>query len=202
MSDTPGTTRDADYPVLSRPPITEVVCGFVFTPLAALDALEFGVYWDSRKTDFPKKSIHPALLDTLQDSFIDMQALRAWLISRDNAFIVQLQNDRFYMNWRSIGSVYPRFGNHGSQRGLMGRALDEFGKFGDFCSSRLNERIDVHRIELSKIDVFVKGKDWSDLEDLAGNRILTPKTATDLSSRADRGFAAAEPAPIATTHDR
>lgn len=155
------------FPALRNPPIFEVVCGVGFAPIMTLDALEFGVYWESRKGEYPHKAVLPPLFDATASFSLTETNVRVWLISPDDAFVLQFQHDRFYMNWRSRGAVYPRFSDRPNQPGLMSRALEEFNKFSDFCASRTSVRPIPKRIELSKIDLLMKGKHWTDLGDLA-----------------------------------
>lgn len=163
------------FPHLERPPIAEVVCGFAFSPIEALDAFEFGVYWDQRRDEFPDKQVRVGLADPNSLSL----SSRAWLISPDDGeFLLQLQSDRFYVNWRRRKNRYPRFSDENQQRpGLRSIALREFEKFTDFCSQRptIGKQPQVNTIELTKIDMLRRRRDWSSLEDLAA---LLPITET------------------------
>ena len=155
-----------DFPRLPAPPISEVICGFMFEPHDGLDALEFGVYWESRRGEFPKRELHPPLFDGGGVFQVGASAVRAWLISEADDFLIQLQPDRFYVNWRAREADYPRFGDHDGQVGLKTRALAELRRFSDFAHARTGRRLVLKRVELAKIDVFQRGLHWSTLEDL------------------------------------
>lgn len=154
------------FPKLDRPPINEVICGFIFEP-ASLDVLDFGIYWQERAADYPRKELHPALFD---ETVVNLGGLpaRAWLISPDpEAVILQLQHDRFYMNWRARGTDYPRFTTRDGIPGLKTLALEEWAKFSAFVASRCGStKPRLKRIELAKVDVLERGTHWSDHEDL------------------------------------
>lgn len=154
------------FPKLDRPPINEVICGFIFEP-APVDVLDFGIYWQDREADFPRKELHPALFD---EAVINLGGLpaRAWLISPPpEAVLLQLQHDRFYMNWRSRGTTYPRFTTRDGIAGLKSLALAEWEKFAGFVASRPNcTSPRLRRIELAKVDVLERGVHWKDHEDL------------------------------------
>lgn len=152
------TTGD---PKLERPPIDEVACGFFMKPLP-LSPLEFGIYWNQRRADFPKREVHPAIIGGAA-FHIGAPPTRAWLISAADDLLVQIQADRFYTNWRRRADVYPRFS--GSD-GLLARALREYEAFGEFCLEACNVRPTVTRLELTKIDVLRKGESFADLQDL------------------------------------
>jgi uncharacterized protein (TIGR04255 family) len=158
---------------LARPPINEVICGFIFGP-TTLTALDFGVYWDRRRADFPRHELHPPVFDDVTIPLGPVVDARAWLMSADEDLLVQLQNDRFYMNWRRRGEGYPRFSDHDGRPGLRTRAISEFGKFESFASERASKPLEIVRLELGKIDVLKKGSEYDNTVDL---RELLPVTS-------------------------
>lgn len=168
--------RDADKflpmaggaPELAEPPIEEVVCGVVFEPLEFLDALEQGVYWNSVVDRFPKKQLQPPILD--RDGYLSPSVvlpIRSWLISEAEDLLVQIQHDRFYMNWRRRDAHYPRFRDRNEARGLCTRVLEELEHFRTFIRTRHAVDIEIVRVELQKQDLLLRGKHWSDFRDLA-----------------------------------
>ncbi|MFO0677070.1 MAG: TIGR04255 family protein [Polyangiaceae bacterium] len=158
--------KGKQFPELRRPPIVEVVCGVVFEPVLDLDALMLGVYWDRRRDDFPKRQLHPALSDEAGFA-IGIMPMRAFLISGDDQFILQLQHDRFFMNWRASGQDYPRFSEQHGEGGLLTRMEGELEKFRSFVREKCGSELVPRRIELSKIDLLEKGRHWKDVADLA-----------------------------------
>lgn len=161
---------------LQNPPIQEVICGFLFES-AAVDVLDLGVYWDLRKNDYPFKEVHPALNESVIQ--LGTPTMRAWLLSQSAEFVLQLQHDRFYLNWRNKGTEYPRFSD--PVTGLKHRALEEWQQFGDFVSSRTGAPINLTRIELAKVDVLVRGKHWNDMADLC-NLMKVAKVFQDVQA--------------------
>jgi len=154
-----SSEKPRQFPELLRPPIVEVVCGVVFESVPNLDALLLGVYWDRRKADFPQRQLQPALSDELGFSFGAMP-LRAFLVSADEQFILQLQHDRFFMNWRARGAEYPRFSERHGRDGLLTRMEKELGRFDEFVKERCGVVLAPKRVELSKIDLLERGKHW------------------------------------------
>ena len=166
-------TLPEPFPVLEKPPIVEVVCGVQFDTVD-LDPLVLGVYWDRRRSEFPQRSLQPAVTEGA--SFVlGNLPLRSVFVAADQVHVLQIQHDRFFMNWRAVGKAYPRFSNRGGGGGLMQHALDEFSKLSAFCEERFGHAILPKRVELSKIDVIEKGKHWRDLEHL---RAVMPITGT------------------------
>lgn len=166
---------------LDRPPISEVVCGFIFesTPL---DVLDFGVYAEQRKADFPQRELRPALADrlTLAANFVG-SGLRTWLISEDEQFVLQLQSDRLYLNWRRRAGRYPRFSTHADRRGLKVRALKEFELFEQFASARAGAGLTLRHAELTKIDHLKRGEHYEDSRDL-GELLKVAKVFEDIAA--------------------
>lgn len=152
---------------LSSPPIVEVVCGFVFEPLGDLDPMLIGNYWAERRVDFPKRELQPPISDG-PIVFGGAPPLRCWLISSDEAFLAQIQPDRFYLNWRRRNSDYPRFSDHpGKPPGILSRAISEFELFSNFCERELGKRPRVLSFDLAKIDHLVQGEHWGNLNELS-----------------------------------
>src|SRR5262249_23938281 len=145
---------------------SEVVCGITYDSVPGLDPLLLGVYWDQRKAEFPGRQLHPALLDE-NSIVIGALPVRALLTSADDAFVLQLQHDRFFMNWRARGSSYPRFSERHGANGLLMRTETEFAKFRAFIRERCRVDILPNRVELSKIDVLERGRHWNSIDDLA-----------------------------------
>lgn len=97
----------------------------------------------------------------------DVGPLRTWLISRDDVFIIQVQHDRFYLNWRVRQDAYPRFNDWDANKGLLSRFLREHEAFERFCSEELGAKLELQGIELAKIDHLERGRHWKDSRDLA-----------------------------------
>jgi len=165
---------DNEFPELVRPPIIEVVCAILFQP-TALDGMDLGVYWEKRRTDYPSKSLQPALLDG-GDFILGNPAMRAVLASQNSVRMLQLQHDRFLMNWRALGEDYPRFSTRSDRGpGLLDLALEEFRQFSEFVAERIGTPVKPLKVELVKVDDIVQGKHWSDRHDLTK---LIPLTGT------------------------
>lgn len=150
---------------LNNPPINEVICGFVFDALP-LTTLDMGVYWEQRRADFPRHELHPPLLDQATIHLGTVLDARVWLVGTDEQFLVQLQNDRFYVNWRRKGEEYPRFSSSEGRVGLKDRAIEEFRRFSRFAVSRTGHALTPTTLELTKIDVMDREIAYSDMQDL------------------------------------
>lgn len=156
-----------------RSPMHVVVCGAFFSPLEGLDGLSLGAYWAERRADFPERSLLTAVLDNAEPTIeMGLPPLRSWMISGSEEYIVQLQQDRFYLNWRAARSQrYPRFQNTPTGGGIASLLAAEFTRFSEFCERTVHECPTLIQADLSKINTLVEGVHWRDFDDL---RALLP----------------------------
>src|SRR5437879_3366164 len=105
-------------PDFENPPVLEVVCGVQFPAIAGLQTRHFGEFWDQCKQDFPLTHDAPPIPIVVDEApsveFLSLPPLRRMMmISTDNSYVVQVQEDRFNLNWRksSPDQQYPRFEN-------------------------------------------------------------------------------------------
>ena len=157
---------------LKDPPIVEVVCGFFFSPLTDLDPMAIGKYWSEHKQKgnppFPKKKIMNPVADRPSLTFSDEPGpLRCWLLSESEDYLVQIQPDRFYFNWRKREGDYPHFNTRDGKEGVLERGLREFDEFSKFCCASLGGTPKAFRLELTKIDLLEQGKYFRDFQELA-----------------------------------
>ncbi len=173
---------------LAAPPIVEVVCGVSFEPVPALDPLTIGWYALERVEQYPNHQSHPPITDPGVLLVGPTTPVRVWLVSADEVFLLQVQHDRFFLNWRARGSEYPRFNEHDGEPGILQRVLDEFERFSRFCSERLKTPLQVRRTELAKVDHLVAGVHWTGADDL---RLLVPALVPVLNLAPEQDSAAA-----------
>ena len=122
-----------------------------------------------------------------RSSEVSSPPVRVWLVSKDESWMVQLQRDRFYANWRRRGETkYPGFSRTG---GAMEFAVAEFARLQEFCTTRRSTTPKAVAVEISKIDVLIQGKHWKDADDSIAmmpmlgpwaHALKSPKTAIAL----------------------
>jgi uncharacterized protein (TIGR04255 family) len=94
-------------------------------PLQMFTSAHAGEFWQSIKQDFPISQEQPPLgpigeffgsAKNVQVGFpfalqVGMPGIRNWFVSSDNTYLLQLQRDRFALNWRKTPSQpdYPRY---------------------------------------------------------------------------------------------
>lgn len=155
---------------LDDPPIVEVATGLIFEPIPDLDPVLAGRYWSEIESRFPRKEMHGAVVTTPAAPFViefeEVPKLRTWFVSADDAFIVQVQHDRFYFNWRGEGADYPRFHDDGNNAGVLSRFCAEFITFEKFIARTRGAPPRVTGVEMTMVDNFMQGRHWSNEADV------------------------------------
>lgn len=104
----------ADLPSFEAPPINEVVIGVRFRPIDEMLLTHFGLFWASLRNDFgeSEEAIPMGTPEGVAVSKAGQLPLpRTWLINNDKQYLIQLQSNIFYFNWRkqSESQNYPRY---------------------------------------------------------------------------------------------
>lgn len=103
----------ADLPHFEAPPINEVAMGVTFAPIQGLRLSHFGLFWSSVRSEYGKTE-EAVPLGSFEDLAMSMSGgplPRIWLIHNDEQYLIQLQPNIFYFNWRRKGEdqSYPRY---------------------------------------------------------------------------------------------
>jgi uncharacterized protein (TIGR04255 family) len=110
------TMDQMNIPSFRTPPVSEVAAGVQFDQITPFQARYFGQFWNEMSADYPETQDAAPVPDAAQGA-ITMQIMfvpplrRMLLISRDQQFLIQLQDTRFHHNWRRVNkdTEYPRF---------------------------------------------------------------------------------------------
>jgi len=119
----PLPARPADLPDYENPPLVEVALGVHLDPLPQVRAAHLGLLWQRYYAEFPSLQ-ELAPIETAEEEFgpirtrtITVQLMgpqpvpRHWFVSRDGTRVIQVQADRFVLNWRRAHAEepYPRY---------------------------------------------------------------------------------------------
>ncbi len=105
-------------PSYDHPPVVEFVAGVEFEDLQGWCTGHFGQFWSEIQADYPGTEDSMPLFDSnvgsgkLMGAPLPLPPLRrVFLTSKGSNYVIQLQVDRFHLNWRRIreGDQYPRF---------------------------------------------------------------------------------------------
>ena len=111
-----------DFP---NAPLIEVALSVQFQPLPLYTSAHAGEFWQKIRDDFPVTQEQPPIPQVNEffgsnrpsPGFIDiglnfgLTGLRSWFMSEDGGFLIQIQRNRFVLNWRKTGPnpTYPRY---------------------------------------------------------------------------------------------
>ncbi|MBI4488116.1 MAG: TIGR04255 family protein [Deltaproteobacteria bacterium] len=144
----PQPISSAGLPEYRNLPVIEIACGLRFYPLQ-IPVLQLGLLWETLREEYPTTAEMPLLAPVQKPSEL-LSALplpRLWFVSQDDARIVQIQNDAFFVNWRKTSDSAPT-PEFGKTRELFSSQLGQFEKF---LSDRELGRIVVSQYELTYI---------------------------------------------------
>jgi uncharacterized protein (TIGR04255 family) len=149
-----------------RPPVAEVSVGVVFSPRPDLLIAHIGDFWSLIRDRYPRTEHAQLVLGEgeapVQDRFGNWLP-RVWFLGEDNSMVVQVQQDRLYVNWRASEreSPYPRFP----------AIKSEFDRVWSLFVGRVEELTGAKpvpvRVELSYTNFILSGKDVRSTADLS-----------------------------------
>ncbi len=122
-------------PRFRKPPINEVIIGAWFDPpLTALGSEHIGLLWSRLREKFPTVEQRPPIGGMAQRHenalTIDIMATppmpRYWFVSEDEATLIQVQQNAFFLNWRRRESEYPQYSGLKPNFDHYYRILEEF----------------------------------------------------------------------------
>jgi len=150
-------------PDYEKPPLAEVVMGVKFKPLPGIKVPHYGLFWEPIKKEFPSCQHAPVLgdLGELTESEVgSFPVPRLWLINKVGDYLIQLQKNHFFFNWRKRDNVYPRFER------IAPQFYEHFRNFKTFCGkNNLGEIVPEH-FELSYINHILINEGWSKIEEI------------------------------------
>jgi uncharacterized protein (TIGR04255 family) len=124
-AESPPPDAVADLITFQAPPLNEVVLSVQFDDPVVDDAFALAEFWPAVRSDFPRLERHLPIAPAREDFGVppspqeglpfevltEHLAQRYWFVSDDGTRLVQMQPDRFILNWRQTnpGDTYPRY---------------------------------------------------------------------------------------------
>jgi uncharacterized protein (TIGR04255 family) len=95
-------------------------------------------------------------------AFVNVPAIRSWYLDQSGNRLIQVQHDRFVINWRKVSGTeaYPRYPV------LRERLQVEWGRFCDFLKDEGLERPRVNQCEVLYVNNIDYEKGWSSYGEL------------------------------------
>jgi uncharacterized protein (TIGR04255 family) len=96
-----------------QPPLVEVSFGLFYKQPENFRAAHYGAFWSKIKPEFVGVEDRVAVGDIQARLLTRVDAFplpRVWFEHKDHYLLIQLQPDRFYLNWRKLhDGEYPRY---------------------------------------------------------------------------------------------
>jgi uncharacterized protein (TIGR04255 family) len=127
-----------------------------------------GVFWDQIKGEFPTcKEVEPLMpvIEGSDNSTLDLDVgsilsmPRVWFLSKDLNGVIQIQRDRFLLNWRKVrpSDEYPRYTK---LRDMYDTHCKRFAKF---VEENALGQLQPEQFELTYINHIPMGEAWNGL---------------------------------------
>jgi uncharacterized protein (TIGR04255 family) len=160
------TTAKKPLPAYDAPPLVEVVFGRQFDPLQ-LSVAHAGLLWERLDREaYPHVQEQPPLPPVIEafdeqgapEIYIgDVLSPRLWFTSREHDSLIQLQRDRFLVNWRAGGQPYPRYS------ALFPKFEAVWATFENFVQAELGLAPSMRQFELTYVNHIPWAPSWPDL---------------------------------------
>ncbi|OYZ99648.1 MAG: hypothetical protein B7X99_07155 [Rhizobiales bacterium 17-65-6] len=166
----PGST-----PEYGRPPVSEVALSIEFSPLERWTASQALLYGKLLQEDYPQMEIRPALPSQIEKfgdanwqapqvrlEVMNPEANRFWFLAEPSNWLIQLQQDRFIVNWRKVSGeeVYPRY-----LSSIRPRFEKELQRFLAFLEQQGLGSVNVRQCEVTYVNDMYRGREWETLSE-------------------------------------
>lgn len=169
--------NDSDLPEFQNPPVSEVALSVEFLPLQRWLSPYAGLYWDQISNEYPGIAVHaplPSQIEKFGGEFWQNRATmrvalpspdfnRVWFLSEPPTRLIQIQRDRYIVNWRKVqgNEAYPRYRDE-----IRPRFQKEWGRFKEFVVSRELGDIEVQQCEITYVNDIIQGQGWNSVADM------------------------------------
>lgn len=143
-----------------KSPLAEVIFGVEFNA-QNFSAVHFGLYWQEIKDKFAQYPLdRPPVGD---NQFISLlpPLRRVWFESSDQKELIQLQDNRFYYNWRKRDEEYPHFEK------IHPQFLAEWKRFTSWWLKTEEKELQPIRYQMSYVNQIEADLGWHGVEDSA-----------------------------------
>jgi uncharacterized protein (TIGR04255 family) len=150
-------------PSFKNPPVIETIAGIQFAPLQEWTVPHFGLYWSQVRRQFQRVEVHPPVAPeidgsgTIRIALVEQPNVRCWYIGPRPTELVQVQQDRFLVNWRQLtdSDAYPHYIDR--TRPLF---VEQLSAFLAFLKQESISDPQIIRCELTYVNHIIKGNGW------------------------------------------
>jgi|SRR6185437_1595662 uncharacterized protein (TIGR04255 family) len=156
-------------PDYDSPPAQETWMAFAFVPLS-WSVPHFGAFWNEIRVDYPKFEVHAPIgefnfeLNALSPDSIVKLPVRCWFVNDKSNRLIQVQNNRFFHNWRRPDLTTPYL-HYAELKPVFEK---EWRRFCDFSKRHDMGTPNVLSCEVCYINHLERGIGWENFSDLAG----------------------------------
>jgi uncharacterized protein (TIGR04255 family) len=165
------SARPTPLPEFEKPPVSEVALSVLFAPLVNWRSAHAGLYWSRISGEYPNTETHPPLprqIEQFDPNFVQRPSVqieminpdisRFWFVADPPNKLIQLQRDRFIINWRKVkgDETYPRYLVE-----MRPRFDREWKDYAAFISQQKIGSIDVQQCEITYINDLLQGESWN-----------------------------------------
>ena len=149
-------------PKYKNPPVNEVILGITFNPIIKMKAAHIGLFWNKIRKNFPKCEQAPVIgdINEIIEPETGLPVPRTWLINREDDHLIQLQKNKFLLNWRKREKNYPHYND------ISELFFEQLNNFYSFISENDLGSIDIRNYELTYINNILKGEGWDEIKQL------------------------------------
>ena len=150
-------------PDYKKPPVIEVVCGISFETIEKFKGPHLGLFWQKVRKKFPLCEHAQRLESTPPKIDFKDYLPRMWFINEDQNMLIQLQNNKFFFNWRKIqkDEAYPRY------KTIIKHFKTNLRIFHEFLEEENLGSVKPEKCELTYINHIPKGEGWNSLGDIS-----------------------------------
>jgi uncharacterized protein (TIGR04255 family) len=162
-------------PEFTKPPVSEVALSVVFAPLDKWRNAHSGMYWGRVQDRYPLTESHPPLPQQIENfdgqqpqaasfriELFNPDLQRSWFLSDPPTRLLQIQKDRFTVNWRKVkgDEDYPRY-----VKDLKPKFEQEWDTFVAFLAEQKIGVPEVRQCEVIYVNDIPQGEGWERFAD-------------------------------------
>ncbi|MCH7476836.1 MAG: TIGR04255 family protein [SAR324 cluster bacterium] len=135
-----------------------------FSKLEKLTVPYIGLLWEEYRKEYPESQEVSRLIDPPQGQIEHPEEFfipRVWFVNTDETRVIQIQNDRFFYNWRKRKQAYPNFDR------VFPEFDDHFKKFRSFIQDHNLGNLELKNFELTYINYIPVGSGWTTLAEIS-----------------------------------
>lgn len=165
-----AAVSDSGLPDFAQPPVDEVALSLQFAPIPGFSVPHFGLFWEKVRNEYPRFEIQPPIPNVTEQfgvsadlgrqiglAFVTAPDVRCWYLDQGGSRLIQVQHDRFVLNWRKVTGTetYPRYP-------ALRKSLEtQWERFCDFLKKENLERPKINQCEVLYVNNIEYEKGWN-----------------------------------------